>query len=191
MFKLFSFGKKKVEEVIKKEVFDYTKVDIDTAFNELESVVYKLAFNPRGVSEFNRGITEDYGFIDIKPKKHRSYFLLAENFPDVKVHIEKVPVVDTVIAYDTESVSNGFVLSVDTKEEQVEEFVEVVEDTKIYLKESKELLTTDEKAINFIYTFEGKTRIYYFIVEDYSDAFKENYLVHDTDLLRDFMSKNK
>lgn len=190
MFKLFKFGKKKVEEVIKKEVFDYTKEDIDAAFNGLENVVYKLTFNPRGVSEFSRGITEDYGFIDIKPKKHRSYFLLAENFPDVKVHIEKVPVVDTVISYDTESVPNDFVLSVESKEE-VEEFVEVVEDTKIYLKESKELLTTDEKAINFIYTFEGKTRIYYFIVEDYSDAFKENYLVNDTNLLLDFMSKNK
>lgn len=191
MVKFFKLGKKKVEEVSKKVLFDYEKEDIDKAFNDLESVVYNLTFNPRGVSEFSRGITEDYGFIDIKPKKHRSYFLLSENFQDVKVYIEKETISPEAIAYDTEAVSDGFVLSVEPKEETEEEFVEVVEDTKIYLKESKELLTTAEKAINFVYTFGDKTRIYYFIVEDYSDEFKENYLVKDTDLLNDFMSNKK
>ena len=38
MVKFFKLGKKKVEEVSKKVLFDYEKEDIDKAFNDLESV---------------------------------------------------------------------------------------------------------------------------------------------------------
>lgn len=124
------------------KVDDYTVEEVEDVFANLKDVTYNLYHNPRGVSEFIRGIFDELAVLTVKPKVDRHYFVLASMFPELGV-----------------------------------------ESDKIYLLESKEIIPTSEKAINFSYTFDGKLRNWYFIIDEYPKEFKANYVAKDTDIL--------